>query len=172
MCNADFGQQVLGAWCTCVTSPEPAKYTNWLIDWLIYVRVLIETRSQRDSAWHYFIGRLLSEGKMLFSTSRPEKPIIILEPNLSSEITSVRSTNSQNLVQIICEMAPSRGGEINGFVTFYSRLFSFFFVSSARPQVAIWVRFAGLMAQKTCSDWYTCLFRVWCLQIHYEGSPT
>jgi len=25
------------------------------------------------------------------------------------------------------------------------------------------------MAQKTCSDWYTCFLRVWCLQIHYEG---
>jgi len=36
----------------------------------------------------------------------------ILEPNLEGVITSVRSTNSQNLVQIGCEMAPPNGGDI------------------------------------------------------------
>jgi len=47
--------------------------------------------------------------------------------------------------------------------------FSFFSISSASPQVAILVRVASLMAQKTCSDWHTCLFRVWCLQIYHVG---
>jgi len=36
----------------------------------------------------------------------------ILEPNLAGMIKSERSTNSPNLVQIGCEMAPTHGGEI------------------------------------------------------------
>jgi len=63
---------------------------------------------QRGSAWHCYIGRLLSKGKMLFSIS----PMNILEPNFADVNTSVRSTNSPDMVQIGCEMAPPRGGEI------------------------------------------------------------
>jgi len=48
---------------------------------------------------------------------------------------------------------------------------AFFSVSSANPLVAILVRIARLLAQTSCSHWYTCLLWVWCLQIHYEGSP-
>jgi len=36
----------------------------------------------------------------------------ILEPNMASVTTSVSSTNSPNLVQIGCEIAPKRGGEM------------------------------------------------------------
>ena len=46
--------------------------------------------------------------------------------------------------------------------------FSFFYVSSCRLQVVILDRFARFMAQTTCSDSYTCLFRVWSLQIHFH----
>jgi len=35
------------------------------------LRRLIDITSQRGTAWHCYIGRLLSKGKMLFSTSRP-----------------------------------------------------------------------------------------------------
>jgi len=69
-------------------------------------------KSQRGSAWHCYIDRLLSKGKMRFSTPRPGKPMNILQPNWAGVITSVRSTYSPNLVQIGCEMAPPHGGEI------------------------------------------------------------
>jgi len=49
------------------------------------------------------IGRLLSKGKMFFPSLGLEKQISILKPGV---ITSVRSTNSPNLVHIGCEMAP------------------------------------------------------------------
>jgi len=63
---------------------------------------------------------------MLFPLLGLKKPMNILEPNLSGVITSIRSTNSQHLVQIGCEMAPLLGGEIQRFVTVFSRLFLFF----------------------------------------------
>jgi len=50
----------------------------------------------------------------------------ILEPNMAGVITSVRSIHSPNLVQISCEMASPHGDEIQRFVTFFVRLFSFF----------------------------------------------
>jgi len=68
--------------------------------------------SQRGSAWHCLIGRFLSEGKTRFSTYRLKKQMNILETNLAGVIMSVKSTNSPNLVQIGCEMAPPHGGEI------------------------------------------------------------
>jgi len=49
---------------------------------------------------------------MLFSTSGLEKPMNILEPNLASVTTLVKSKNSPNLVQIGCETAPPGAGEI------------------------------------------------------------
>jgi len=57
----------------------------------------------------------------------------IFKPNLAGVITSVRSTNSPNLLQMGCEMALPRGGEYNGFVTFFSRLISFFFRFLGQP---------------------------------------
>jgi len=41
-----------------------------------------------------------------------EKPMNGLQPNLAELITSLRSTNSPNWVQIGGEMAPPRGGEL------------------------------------------------------------
>jgi len=41
-----------------------------------------------------------------------EKPRNILKPNLAGVTISVRYTNSANLVQISCEMAAPRGGEM------------------------------------------------------------
>jgi len=56
--------------------------------------------SQHSSAWHCYIGRWLSKGKMLFSTSRHiyGKTNDILELSLASVITVVQSTMSQHLV--------------------------------------------------------------------------
>jgi len=64
--------------------------------------------SQRGSTWHCYIDRLISKGKMRFSTSQPGKPMNILEQNLASVIMSVRSKNSPNLVQIGGEMVPPK----------------------------------------------------------------
>jgi len=64
-------------------------------------------------------------------------------------------------------MALPRGGEIKRFCDFLLPPFFHFSISSSSPQVESVVRFAHLMAQKTCSDCYTCFFRVWCLKIHY-----
>jgi len=68
--------------------------------------------SRRGKAWHFYIGRLISQRKMRFSTSRPEKPMNILQPNLVGVITSVRYSNALNLVHIGCEMAPIHGGTV------------------------------------------------------------
>jgi len=59
-----------------------------------------------------FISRPFVKGKCFYSPLGLEKPMNILEPNLAGVITLVRSTNSPNLVQIGCEMAPPHGGEI------------------------------------------------------------
>jgi len=67
---------------------------------------------QRGCAWHCYIGRLLSKGKMCFSTSRPRNTNEYFGTKLEGVITSVRSTNSPNLVKIGYKMAPPRGGEI------------------------------------------------------------
>jgi len=150
------------AWRRCYVS-------DWLIKFIDCIKVHANKVSQ-GSAWHCYIGRRLSKGNCIFWPLGLEKPMIIFEPNLAGVTTSVRSTNSLNLVQIGCEMAPPRVVKCNGFVTFFSNLFSFFSVSSANPLVAILVRFARLMFQKMWSDWSTCLFRVWCLHIHLKGS--
>jgi len=55
---------------------------------------------------------LLSKGKTLFPPLGLEKQMNILQLNLAVVITSARSTNSPNLVQVSYEMAPPRGGEI------------------------------------------------------------
>jgi len=59
----------------------------------------------------------------------------------------------------------------NGFVTFFVHLFLFFSVSSASPQVAILVRIARLMAQKSYSDWYTSknVEKIYVTIIQYAG---
>jgi len=80
------------------------------------------------------------------------KPMNILEPNLTGMIISVRSTNSPNLVQISCEMAPPHGGEIYRFVPLLPPFLFFTFFWPAHAEVAILVRIARLMAQKSCSD--------------------
>jgi len=65
--------------------------------------------------------------KGLMRFSRPGKRVNILEPILAGWITSVRSTNSRNLMHIGCEIAPPHMVvKYNGFGTFFSRLFSFF----------------------------------------------
>jgi len=84
-------------------------------------------------------GRLLFKWKCFFPPLSLEKQM-----NLAGVITPVRSKNFLNSVLIGYEILPPRGGEYNGFVTFFSRLFS---VSSA-----LLVQCARLMAQKTCSD--------------------
>jgi len=63
----------------------------------------------------------------------------IQEPNLADVITTVGSTNIPHMVQIGSEMAPSLQMVVkyNGFVTFFSDLFSFFAVSSVSPHVAL-----------------------------------
>jgi len=63
-------------------------------------------QSQASAVAHgtvIYIGRLISKGKMRYSTYRPGKTGVIM---------SVRSTNSPNLAQIGCKMAPPHGGEI------------------------------------------------------------
>jgi len=66
------------------------------------------------------------KGKCVFRPLGLEKPINILEPNLTGVITSVRYTNSPHVVQIGCEMAPPQVVKYNGFVIFFSHLYSFF----------------------------------------------
>jgi len=89
----------------------------------------------------------------------------ILEPNLAG----VYVGKIYKLTKYVAKWRLQMVVKYNGFVTFFSRLFSFYFISSASPQVEILVRFRRLMAQKTSSDWYRCLLKVWCLQIQYEG---
>jgi len=55
--------------------------------------------SQRGSTWHCYIGRWLSRGKILLSTSRPGKTHEYFK-------TKLERTNSPNLVQISYIMAP------------------------------------------------------------------
>jgi len=70
----------------------------------------IITSSRASAVAHgTVIGRLLS---CVFQPLGLEKPSNIMEPNLAGVITSVRSTNSPNFVQIGCEMAPPHGIEI------------------------------------------------------------
>jgi len=40
--------------------------------------------SQRGSAWHCYIGRLISKGKMRFFTSQPGKTLEYFETKLST----------------------------------------------------------------------------------------
>jgi len=128
--------------------------------------------SQRGSAWHCYIGPLLSIGKMRFSTSRP---------GITNEyfVTKLGRCDCVGKIYKLTKFGEDRLR--NGASTWWwnitvlwlssSAFFYFLFsVSSASPQVAILVRNALLMAQKSCSDWYTCLLGVWCLQIYYEGS--
>jgi len=98
----------------------------YMCDKIKYLLDMQFITSQRGSVWHCHIGRLLTKGKMLFSTSPPGKQINILETSLAGVNTLVRSTSLPTLVQIGCEMAPPRGGEIWRFCDFFSRLFSFF----------------------------------------------
>jgi len=99
--------------------------------------VTLLVTGQGGNAWHCYIGRLISEGKMRFMTSRPGNTNAYLESNITGVITTVRSANSPNLVQIACEMAPPHGGEktvkYNGYVTFFFRLFFFYFRFIGQP---------------------------------------
>jgi len=76
------------------------------------ITLMFVITSQHGSAWHCYIGLLNSKGKMRFQPLGLEKPKNILEPNLAGMFMSVRSTNSPNVVQISCEMAPPHGSEI------------------------------------------------------------
>jgi len=67
--------------------------------------------SQRGSAWHCYEGHLLSIGKMRFSTSRPGKTNEYFVTKRGRR-DNVGKIYKRNLVQIGCEMAPLRGGEI------------------------------------------------------------
>jgi len=121
----------------------------------IYIyNIYMYITSQRGSAWHCYIGPLFSIGKMRFSTSRPGKTNEYFVTKLGRCDYVGKIYNSPNSMKIGCEMAPPRGGEIQRFCDFLRPpfLFLFFSVSSARPQVAILVRIARLMAQKSCSD--------------------
>jgi len=72
----------------------------------------------------------------------------ILEPNLAG----VYVGKIYKLTKYVAKWRLQMVVKYNGFVTFFSRLFSFYFISSASPQVEILVRFRRLMAQKTSSD--------------------
>ena len=91
----------------------------------------------------------------------------ILEPFLIYEITLVRPTNTQNLVEIDFEGRRHTVVKCNGFVTFVLPIFFPRFLISptgrnSRP-------FACLLAQTTCPVSNTCLFWVWSLQIQFQG---
>jgi len=103
-----------------------------------------------------------SIGKMCFSTSRPEKTINYFATKLGrrdlrTHQICCRSDAKWHLHMVV---------KYNRFVTFFSHLFFRFLGQST---VAILVRIARLMAQKSCCNWYTSLLRIWCLHIHYEG---
>jgi len=123
--------------------------------------------SQRGSAWHCYIGHMLSIGKMRFSISRPGK----------TNEYFVTKLGRRDYVGEIYKLTKFDAYRLrNGASTCWWNITvlglsspTFFSVSLASPHVAILVRIARLMAQKSCSDWYTCLLEVWCLQIYYEG---
>ena len=55
---------------------------------------------------------------------------------------------------------------VTGLWLLFSILY-IFFVSSSHLQFTKLIRFARFVAQMTCFVLYTCLFRVWSLQIHF-----
>jgi len=126
--------------------------------------------SQRGTAWHCYIGPLLSIGKIRFSTSRPGKTNEYF-------VTKLGRRNCVGKIYKLTKFGEDRLR--NGASTWWwnitvlwlssSTILYFFSVSSASPQVAILVRIVRLMAQKSCSDWYTCLLQVSCVQIYYDG---
>ena len=94
-----------------------------------------------------------------------KKPVEIFEQFLVNVTTLGRPTNTPNLIKIGSWGGAAGKREMSLFCDFCS---PFFYVSSCRLQVVILDRFARFMAQTTCSDSYTCLFRVWSLQIHFH----
>jgi len=56
---------------------------------LLYIAIALRVNHKpaRYIAWHCYIGRLLSQGKMRFSTSRPGNTMNIWELNLAASIT-------------------------------------------------------------------------------------
>jgi len=136
----------------------------------VKVRRVTSITSPRGSAWHCYKGRLLSKGKMLFSTSRPGK---------TNEYYGNKLGRRDNVDKIYKLTKFGADRLRNGASTWWWNITVLWLsspaiisVSSASPQVAILVWFARLMAQKkTCSDWYTCLFRVWCLKFTLKESP-
>jgi len=111
--------------------------------------------------------KLISKGKMLFSTSWPGK---------TNEYFGTKLGRRDYVGEIykLTKFGADRLG--NGASTWWWNITvlwhyspAFFSVPSDSPQVAILVRIARLMAQKSCSDWWTCLLRGLCLQNHYEG---
>jgi len=116
--------------------------------------------SQRGSAWHCYIGPLISIWKMRFSTSRPGK---------TDEYFVTKLGRRDNVGKIYKLTNVGEDRLRNGASTWWWNItvcdflrppFLFFFFS---------VSSASLMAQKSCSDWCTCLLGVWCRQIYYEG---
>jgi len=111
--------------------------------------------SQRGSAWHCYIGHVLSIGKIWFSTSRPgKKHWIFCNQTWQAWLRRWDLQTHQIWWRSVTKWRLHVVAKYNGFVTFFSRLFFFFSVSSASPQVAILIWIARLMAQKSCSNWY------------------
>jgi len=112
------------------------------------------------------------KGTMHFSPLSLEKPMNTLELNLTGVITSIRSINSPNLVQISREVAPSRGGEIKRFCNFLLQPFFFFFRFLIQPTGRNFGPFCTLSGSKDVFQLIHYLFRVWYLQIHYQESSS
>jgi len=111
-----------------VTVSEKHSYSSTLSMMVIYVgsikgrahwscRIVTLHTAVDSSSWTVILADCFLKGKCFSPSLGLEKPMH----------TSVRSTSSPNLVQIGCETAPPRGGEIYRFCDF---LFS---VSSASP---------------------------------------
>jgi len=132
-------------------------------------RVLVASHTTAVARGTVILAVGFLKGKYFVPPFSLEKPMNILEPNLVGETISVRSIQTN---QIWCtSLAKWRFHMWWNVMVLWLPSPTLFSVFSASPQVAIVVRFTRLMAQKTCSDWYACLFRVCCRQIHNEGSP-
>ena len=117
-------------------------------------------------AWQCYIGRWLSIGKHAFSTCRPGKTNVSFKTifNTGDYVDETYKKDKFGWDRF------TGGASTQWWNITLLWLFSpFFSVSSSRLQVAIFNRFARLIAQTTCSVSYTCLLGVWCLKIHFWG---
>ena len=107
---------------------------------------------------------------MLFSTCRPGKTNVNIETIFGTgDYVGETNKHAKFGWDRFTGGASTQWWNIT-FVTFVLPFFYIFFcVSSSRLQVAIFNRFARLIAQTTCSVSYTCLLGVWCLKIHFQG---